>query len=127
MAYQLALGRSPTLAEKEASQKAANRLAVELNAEADETIGEGVERLNAALKKPLKKYDTFAVVASEPLASLVSCTLRGADPDGLGESMFCCCEDHLVEVIQTNGSAKQRNGHSHPIPVATSNTSEESS
>lgn len=90
-----------------------------------ETIAEGVERLTMALKKPLKKYDTFAVVASEPLASLVSCTLRGANPDGLGESLFCCCEDHLVEVIHTNGSAKERNGHSHEIPVAASTTSED--
>lgn len=86
-----------------------------------ETIAEAVERLQAALKKPLKKYDTFAVVASEPLASLVSCTLRGAAPDGLSESLFCCCEDHLVEVIHTNGSAMQRNGHSHEIPIAASN------
>jgi probable phosphoglycerate mutase len=86
-----------------------------------ETIPEAVDRVSAVLRKPLKKYETFAVVASEPLASLISCTLRGATPDGLSESLFCCCEDHLVEVIHTNGSAKQRNGHSHEIPIAASN------
>jgi broad specificity phosphatase PhoE len=83
-----------------------------------ETIAEALERIAAALKKPLKKYDTFAVVASEPLASLVSCTLRGTPPDEICQSMFGCCDDHLVEVIEgATSKPDNHNGHSHEIPI----------
>lgn len=83
-----------------------------------ETVEIAVERMISALKKPLKKYDCFVVVASEPLASLVSFTLRGAVPEDIGSSMFGCCEDQLVEVIQTNCPANERTGSSHQIPIA---------
>jgi broad specificity phosphatase PhoE len=85
-----------------------------------ETVTEGVIRIESVLKKPLKKYGTFVVVASEPFASLISASLRGVDADGLCASLFGCCEDHLVEVIQTeqNGSEHSRNGHSSEIPIA---------
>jgi phosphoserine phosphatase len=82
-----------------------------------EPVSEGVERLRAALKKPLKKLDRFVVVASEPLASLVSCVLRGAEPDALSETMFGCCEDHLVEVIETSGSSDNCSGSSTELPL----------
>ncbi|NQV28396.1 MAG: histidine phosphatase family protein [Rhodopirellula sp.] len=83
-----------------------------------ETVASVVERMISALKKPLKKYDCFVVVASEPLASLVSCTLRGAAPEDIGDSMFGCCDDHLVEIIQTSESANERTGSSEQIPIA---------
>jgi probable phosphoglycerate mutase len=83
-----------------------------------ETVEIAVERMISALKKPLKKYDCFVVVASEPLASLVSCTLRGAAPEDIGGTMFGCCEDQLVEIIQTNGTANERTGSSEQIPIA---------
>lgn len=83
-----------------------------------ETVEIAVERLISALKKPLKKYECFVVVASEPLASLVSCTLRGAPAEDIGGSMFGCCEDQLVEIIQTNGTANERTGSSEQIPIA---------
>jgi broad specificity phosphatase PhoE len=83
-----------------------------------ETVELGIERMISALKKPLKKYDCFVVVASEPLASLVSCTLRGEIPEDIGGSMFGCCEDQLVEIIQTNGTANERTGSSEQIPIA---------
>jgi probable phosphoglycerate mutase len=85
-----------------------------------ETVTEGVTRIESVLKKPLRKYSTFVVVASEPFASLISASLRGVDADGLCASLFACCEDHLVEVIQTeqNGSEDSRNGHSTEISIA---------
>lgn len=87
-----------------------------------ETVTSAVERLLSALKKPLKKYDCFAVVASEPLASLISCSLRGAAAEDISDTMFGCCEDQLVEVIMTNGSAKERVGSSQQIPISTAAT-----
>lgn len=83
-----------------------------------ETVAVAVERMISALKKPLKKYDCFVVVASEPLASLVSCTLRGATPEDIGDSMFGCCDDQLVEIIQTSVSDNERTGSSELIPIA---------
>jgi phosphoserine phosphatase len=84
-----------------------------------ETIGEVQERIASALKKPLKKYGTFAVVASEPLASLVSYTLRGLPPDEISRSMFGCCDDHLVEVIEgATSKPHDYNGYSHEIPIS---------
>lgn len=84
-----------------------------------ETIAEVQERVAAALKKPLKKYDTFAIVASEPLASLVSCALRGTVPGDMSQAMFGCCDDHLVEVIEgATSMPSNQNGHSHEIPIA---------
>lgn len=83
-----------------------------------ETTTDAIERLAGVLRKPLKKYNCFVVVASEPLASLISFTLRGKEPDDLCSSLFGCCEDHLVEVIETTGSNGHRNGISHLIPIA---------
>ena len=67
-----------------------------------ETVNEVLDRIISALKKPLRKYDTFAVIASEPLASLISCSLRGEAPDDVCGSLFNCCDDHLIDVIQTD-------------------------
>lgn len=82
-----------------------------------ETVAIAVKRIVSALKKPLKKYDCFVVVASEPLASLVSCTLRGAPAEDIGDSMFGCCDDQLVEIIQTSETANERTGSSEQIPI----------
>lgn len=82
-----------------------------------ETTTDALERLAGVLKKPLKKYGCFAVVASEPLASLVSFTLRGQSPDDLCGSLFGCCEDNLVEIIETSGSNGHRVGVSRLIPI----------
>lgn len=46
---------------------------------------EACQRVAAALKKPLKKGGSFAIVASEPLASLIECHIQGREPD-LSES-----------------------------------------
>ena len=89
-----------------------------------ETVGVAIERLMSALKKPLKKYECFVVVASEPLASLVSCTLRGEPAEDIGDSMFGCCDDQLVEIIQTSGTANERTGSSEQIPLAAATSDE---
>lgn len=44
---------------------------------AGETCSAVVARVEQALRKPMKKTGTFAVVVSEPLASIVSSLLRG--------------------------------------------------
>jgi len=85
-----------------------------------ETVRSAVERFNSALKKPLKKYGCFAVVASEPLASLISSSLRGTTTEEIGGTMFGCCKDQLVEVILTNGASSQRTGSSQQISIAAS-------
>lgn len=45
------------------------------------------QRVAYALKKPLKRGGSFAIVASEPLASLIQCHIQGKQPD-LSET-FC--------------------------------------
>lgn len=42
---------------------------------------EAVDRVRRVLKKPLRKFDSLVIVASEPLASLVSSVLTGEPPD----------------------------------------------
>jgi len=37
------------------------------------------DRVEAGLRKPMKKRKSFAVVASEPVASLIACELRGEE------------------------------------------------
>lgn len=74
-----------------------------------ETIGEALERIRKVLQKPLKKSKIIAVVASEPLATLVSCMMRGHKlefTDTIGSPQ----ERLLVEIIETNGQA-QLNGN----------------
>ena len=44
-------------------------------------ISQAVERVRKALQKPLKKRSAFAVVASEPLATLIGCIIRGGAPE----------------------------------------------
>lgn len=41
-----------------------------------ETCSEAYERARKALRKPLKRKENFAVVSSEPMATLVECVLR---------------------------------------------------
>lgn len=68
-----------------------------------ETMGDVEERVTAALKKPLRRGTPFAVVASEPVATLIGCVLRGDEPHlGLpGEQ-----PDSLIEIIEPVGVAE---------------------
>lgn len=63
-----------------------------------EAIPEVLERIHRALEKPLKKKASVVIVASEPLATLVGCVLKGTRPEFVGS--FCGCSDRpLVEII----------------------------
>lgn len=47
---------------------------------------EACERVAEALRKPLKKGGSFAIVAPEPLASLIQCHIEGRQPE-ISESL----------------------------------------
>lgn len=66
-----------------------------------ETCGEACKRVAKALKKPIRRGagKRFAVVAPEPLATLVSCVLRGDPPKPAGP--VCTCDPvHTIEYIE---------------------------
>ena len=45
-----------------------------------ESCSDAADRVRSALKKPLKKYERFAVVVAEPLATLVRSVVQHTDP-----------------------------------------------
>jgi len=67
-----------------------------------ETLTEAVERIEKALHKPLKRKKAFGIVASEPLATLVGCVLRGSKPE-LPQDLSETSRTALVERLETNG------------------------
>jgi len=75
-----------------------------------ETCDEAHERVQKALRRPMKKRAPFAVVASEPLATLVCSVLRGTDARLPGP--ICGCDEaRRLEVIDDPVVV---NGHSTP-------------
>ena len=60
-----------------------------------------VARVQRALKKPLRKFDTLVIVASEPLASLVSSLLTGEPPD-LTTAFSEEPRDPIIEVFESS-------------------------
>ena len=67
------------------------------------------DRVAAALKKPLKKGGCFAIVASEPLASLIECQVRGETPD-LSDSF-----DQRQHTGSWREIVVEKNGHSNGV------------
>lgn len=66
-----------------------------------ETLSDACQRLVRVLTKAIRKYDTFAVVAPEPLATVIRCTLQHRKP----RATDCLCgedQTELVQVIETN-------------------------
>ncbi len=61
-----------------------------------------VERIRYTLKKPLRKLDRFVIVASEPLATLVSCVLTGEPPD-LSAAFPTEPRDPVIEILESAG------------------------
>ncbi len=65
-----------------------------------ETVSAVLERLEKTLQKPLKKKGTIAIVASEPLATLIAASVSGKRP-------ICVCPivnvdlKELVQIIDT--------------------------
>jgi broad specificity phosphatase PhoE len=66
---------------------------------AGESYEAAAERIEKALRKPMKKGGTFAVVASEPVASLATCVLQGVVPP-VPASPCCSSRPGLVEVVE---------------------------
>lgn len=53
-----------------------------------ETVDEAMKRIRKMLLKPLKKRHAIAIVASEPLATLVTCVVTGCKP-GFSHAYDC--------------------------------------
>ena len=60
-----------------------------------------VARVQRALKKPLRKFDALVIVASEPLASLVSSLLTSEPPD-LTTAFSEEPRDPIIEVFESS-------------------------
>jgi probable phosphoglycerate mutase len=69
-----------------------------------EPIESAIERIRKALRKPLKRKFSFAIVASEPLATLISCVVRNRKCE-LPGSVYGSGHERPIEVLQTNGEA----------------------
>ncbi len=68
-----------------------------------EMVEDAIERIRKVLKKPIKKQTSFAIVAPDPLATLVGCVIRG----GTSEVSFVSRSDSgkpcLVELLEKDG------------------------
>lgn len=61
-----------------------------------ETLGDACERLQKTLKKAIRKYDVFALVVPDPMATVIRCTLQ----DRLIEIGDCLCGETCEEVFE---------------------------
>lgn len=61
-----------------------------------ETLLDACARLSRALAKAIRKHDVLAVVACEPLATVIRCTLQQRQPRGTA----CLCGEEKTEGIQ---------------------------
>ncbi len=67
-----------------------------------EPICEALDRVREVLEKPLKRKSSFAVVVSEPLASLIGFVVLGGESEPLPVLCGCGDEPH-VEWLHPNG------------------------
>jgi broad specificity phosphatase PhoE len=74
-----------------------------------------VKRVQKALKKPLRKYASLALVASEPLASLVCSVLSGEPPD-LSAAFPEVPGDPIIDILESTGSDGHFERRSEPPP-----------
>lgn len=65
-----------------------------------ETVAQAVGRVQKSLQKPLKKKKIIAIVASEPLASLIYYVITGKKPKAPG-SICGGLKEQLIEFIDT--------------------------
>lgn len=80
-------------------------------APAGESCEEAVDRVERALRKPMRKGGTFAVVASEPLASLVSCVLQGENAPRVPGPPTAHERAGTVETIDPAQMSRDQAGH----------------
>ena len=65
-----------------------------------ETLSDACQRLERALTKAMRKHDVFAIVAPEPLATVILCTLEHRRP----HVTACLCgeeSEQLVHVLES--------------------------
>lgn len=87
-----------------------------------ETVPEALERIEKSLKKPLKRKHQFAIVASEPIATLVRCVLRDCKPASPMPICGCSASGPLVEFVTMDGEPRDlqtvaSSTHVGPAPV----------
>jgi phosphoserine phosphatase len=63
-----------------------------------ETLAQAVERIERGLRKCLKRKRNVGIVASEPLATLIGCVLRGCRPE-LPEAAACHEPERRIEFL----------------------------
>ncbi|MDA1230085.1 MAG: histidine phosphatase family protein [Planctomycetota bacterium] len=66
-----------------------------------ETLSDACQRLERVLCKAIRKYKVFAIVAPEPLATVIRCTLQHRRPS----KAACLCGEEssdLIQIIQCN-------------------------
>jgi phosphoserine phosphatase len=61
-----------------------------------ETLSEACQRMQKVFKKAIRKYDVFAVVASDPIATVIRCTLEARCPS-VGA---CLCGENDREAVE---------------------------
>lgn len=61
-----------------------------------ETLSDACQRLERVLCKAIRKYKVFAIVAPEPLATVIRCTLQHRRPS----KAACLCGEESSELIQ---------------------------
>ena len=61
-----------------------------------ETLSDACQRLERVLSKAMRKYDVMAVVAPEPLATVIRCTLQHRRP----HVTACLCGEESNELVQ---------------------------
>lgn len=62
-----------------------------------ETLSDACERLERVLTKAIRKYDVLAIVAPDPLATVIRCTLQHRRP----APSACLCGEESPELIET--------------------------
>jgi phosphoserine phosphatase len=72
-----------------------------------ETLGEAVERIERGLRKCLKRKRNVGIVASEPLATLIGCVLRGCRPE-LPDAAICCEPERRIEFLHLSDDNRTR-------------------
>ena len=61
-----------------------------------ETLSDACQRLERVLCKAIRKYKVFAIVAPEPLATVIRCTLQHRRPSKLA----CLCGEESSDLLQ---------------------------
>jgi broad specificity phosphatase PhoE len=93
-----------------------------------ETVAEAVERIRHGLRKCLKRKRTIGIVASEPLATMIGCVLRGDRP-GLPATVDRKCTPTIERISLSSTelpeprteTAALVNGHAKPTDAAARN------